>query len=78
MEKLSKLISRLKHINKPNEQRMSFTQKIMYISLRVRLFCYVSFTSVFTKVQLRLWGADVGKYLKVKGFLVLRPLGELL
>lgn len=66
-----------KNNNTLEECPMTVTQKIMYLLFRIRAKMYIIFTTSFARFQLRLWGASIGADMKVKGFLVLSPLGKI-
>ena len=56
---------------------MSLTQRLLTALFSVWMTIYGKLTSLYANIQLRLWGAKIGKGFKVKGFLVLRPIGRI-
>ena len=63
----------------PNDPvRMTFSQVLLTAIMSVWEYFYVKATSLFALIQLRLWGATVGKNFRVKGCLVLRPFGKII
>lgn len=61
-----------------NPVRMTLTQAALTVVFSVWEYFYVKATSLYTFIQLRLWGATIGRKFRVKGFLVLRPFGKII